>query len=191
MEEPSDRKGSWDLDDPTNTDTQQCIPAAVSRFQAYMAASFPHGHSPTTESLALNHSAVTLSLIRGQSVTAKSSSKQSSSIESHDPAHPIDICNNASEVSGSLACRGPQSSPASLKTKFGTRPEELTTAPPSSKRKRIDISPDIDTLVQNTMTWLKEKIEKLDKEVVALADPKFPPQLDEASPNVLWEWAGK
>ena len=172
------------MDLPINTDIEQCIPAAISIFQAYAGS--------TTESLARDP--VTLSFTRGQLTTGESSSSQSSLLDlTHSTntdtlpsqGYPVNV-RNAPNGTNCLV----QSSPASLKTKLGTGPTKGL-----SKRKRLS-SPSDAELIERTTAWLKEGIEKLFAEsssgIACLPDDNFPYQLKgdaNACAKYLWEWA--
>ncbi|KAH6699900.1 hypothetical protein BKA61DRAFT_621254, partial [Leptodontidium sp. MPI-SDFR-AT-0119] len=170
------------LDPPTNTDAEQCIPVAISRFQAYAGStSLAQDYSSTIKSLAQDPSTVALSITRGELTTAESSSNHSPNIENlpnrlstntnilPSQDHPANISNAPNGT--------PQPSPPS-KTNRGTK----------RKRPRND-----EELVQDTAAWLKVGINKLSTEsspgFVDLSSKDFPYSEANACAMYLWSCA--
>jgi hypothetical protein len=182
------------LDHPTNTNLEQCIPVAISRFQAYAGStSLAQDYSSTTKSLAQGPSTVVLSITRGQLTTAESSSSHSANIENLLNRHstntdilpsqdyPVNI-GNAPNGTSCLACDALQSSPPSKTNRGGTK----------RKRSRLPRRSDED-LVQDTAAWLREGIDKLSTESSpGFVDPSgedFPYGDANACALYLWNWA--
>ncbi|KAH6712149.1 hypothetical protein BKA61DRAFT_609740 [Leptodontidium sp. MPI-SDFR-AT-0119] len=155
------------LDPPTNTDVEQCIPVAISRFQAYAGStSLAQDHSSTIKSLAQDPSTVALSITR--------LSTNTDILPSQD--YPVNI-GNAPNGTGCLAR------------------DALQPSPPSKKRKRRQLPPPSDEqLVKDTAAWLQDGIKKLSTknspEFVHPSGEDFPYGEANACAMYLWNWAG-
>jgi hypothetical protein len=201
-------RDSWTLDHPTNTDVERCVPVTKSRFQTY-ADSAHAGFTGlaceyTSTVRTQDGSGVASSLTRSPSVATESSPSRSLNIESLlAPANPtnaeghpsqsrllsIDTCTTPDNTRN-LACR---TLPARQKRKLQQTAEPSEAELPAKQQRTSQEGNDA-KLVQSTIAWLTDGIEKLSESFPSLASlsdivPSLPQDEGQTYAEYLWSYA--